>query len=98
MNLKQWLHRKPPQRKRSLHDKVDHIEEVVETLEDTVGKLHADMWDKLTTLEEQSRARPSIVLDLPPPDGSLDSAGYEPFEAFEPFDDGRRQNDEQKRR
>ncbi len=79
-------------RKRTMRQQLDDMEGLLYEMADTLDKVHMDMWDKLTTLEEQGRARPSIVLGLPQPDGSMALAGYEPeeaesFEDFESFDD-----------
>lgn len=76
-------------RKRPLNEKVDNIEEMVYELTDQVGKIHADMWDKLTAIEEQGNQRPSFVLAMPMQDGSsTDIAMFEPYEDFEPSEDG----------
>ncbi len=85
MNIFNRLVGKP--RKRSLNEKIDHIEEMVYDLTDTLDKIHMDIWDKLTAIQEQGAQRPNIVLGLPQPDGSMAIAGYEPFEDFEPYDE-----------
>ncbi len=85
MNPLNWFRSKPP--KRTLTEKVDNIEAMVYELTDAVDKIHTDLWDKLTAIQEQANQRPSIVLGLPHPDGSM-VEGYEPgeYEDFEDFE------------
>lgn len=73
-------------RKRSMRQQLDDIEDTLYDLTDAVGKIHADMWDKLTTLEEQERARPSIVLGMPTESGA-DILTLEPLEQLEPLEE-----------
>ncbi len=87
MNPLDWFRKKPPQKKRSLHEKVDHIDEVVVALEDTVGKLYSDMWSKLANLEEQAASRPGIVLAMPTDHSIGASTEFEPLEPLEPIEE-----------
>ncbi len=84
MNPLNWFGKKLP--KRTLTEKVDNIEAMVSELTDAVGKIHVDMWDKLTALEEQGRARPSIVLGMPTENGA-EITMLEPLEGLEPLEE-----------
>ncbi len=57
-------------RKRTMREQLDDIEGAIDELTDAVGKIHSDMWDKLTALQEQGAQRPSIVLGMPSGDGT----------------------------
>jgi hypothetical protein len=87
MFFSRFFKRQNPQKQRTLTEKVDHIEEVVVALEDTLDKMHADMWSQLADLHEQGAELPGIVLAMPTTqDGNTHIASFEPFEDFESFE------------
>ncbi len=82
-----WLRGKPPKPQRSLHEKVDEIDAKIDDFAKQLGAIHAEMRDKLATLEEPSRAHPGIVSSMPRP-CSIGASELEPLEPLAQIEPG----------